>query len=87
MLHVVSDPESANFVICDLISHDQSVFSKILKIANSLKYRQGREKRIVDVNDAVLTIGSEKVRQLLLNVSVLDAYTCEKIEVKFKLEG
>lgn len=87
MMEVVSDPEAANFAICELIDRDQSVFSKILKIANSLEYRQGREMRIVEVNDAVLTIGSEKVRQLLLNASVLDAYTCEKIEAKFKLEG
>ncbi|MEK9773362.1 MAG: HDOD domain-containing protein [Opitutae bacterium] len=87
MMEVVSDPEAANFAICESISRDQSVFSKILKIANSLEYRQGREKRIVEVMDAVLTIGSDKVRQLLLNVSVLDTYTCEKIETKFKLEG
>lgn len=87
MMRVVSDPEAANFAICDLISKDQSVFAKILKIANSLEYRQGSHKRIVDVNEAVLVIGNEKIRQLLLNVSVLDAYTCEKIESKFKLEG
>ena len=44
----------------NIISMDQSVFSKILKVANSVEYRQGRTDRITDINDAVLRIGYRK---------------------------
>ena len=60
ILKMAANTEAANFALCSYISKDQSAFSKILKIANSVEYRQGRTDRITDINDAVLTIGAEK---------------------------
>ena len=87
MMKVVSDPSAASFALCDIISKDQSVYSKILKIANSTEYRQGQIDRITDINDAVLRIGSENVRRILLSTSVLDTFLSTDTEYKFKLEG
>ena len=57
MMKIISDPDAASYALCDIIRKDQSIFSKILKIANSVEYRQGRTDRITDINDAVLRIG------------------------------
>ncbi len=87
ILKMASNTEAANFALCSIISKDQSVFSKILKIANSFEYRQGRIDRITDINDAVLTIGSENVRRALLSTSVMDSFLSNDKNVKFQLEG
>jgi HD-like signal output (HDOD) protein len=87
ILKMAADADAANFALCNIISMDQSVFSKILKVANSVEYRQGRTDRITDINDAVLRIGSENVRRSLLNTSVMDSYLSNNKKVKFQLEG
>mgnify|MGYP002038542617 CR=1 FL=1 len=87
MVKIASDPESENSKLCSLISNDQSVFSKILKIANSVEYRQGNLHRISEANEAVLRIGSEKVRRIILSSSVLDVFASNDDEFTFKLEG
>ena len=74
MMEVVSDVNAASNALCDIIIKDQSIFSKVLKIANSVEYRQGRTDRITDMNDAVLRIGSDNVRKILLSTSVLDTF-------------
>jgi len=87
MMKIISDADAASFALCDIIRKDQSIFSKILKIANSVEYRQGRTDRITDMNDAVLRIGTENVRKTLLSTSVLDTFLYFEGEDRFKLEG
>ena len=87
MMKIISDADAASFALCDIIRKDQSIFSKILKIANSVEYRQGRTDRITDMNDAVLRIGTENVRKTLLSTSVLDTFLDREGEDRFKLEG
>jgi HD-like signal output (HDOD) protein len=87
MMRVISNTDTASFALCDIIRKDQSIFSKILKIANSVEYRQGRTERITDLNDAVLRIGTENVRKTLLATSVLDTFLDGDGEDRFKLEG
>ena len=87
MMKIISDADAASFALCDIIRKDQSIFSKILKIANSVEYRQGRADRITDINDAVLRIGTENVRKTLLSTSVLDTFLDGDEEDRFKLEG
>ena len=87
MMKIISDTNSSSFALCDIIRKDQSIFSKILKIANSVEYRQGRTDRITDMNDAVLRIGTENVRKTLLSTSVLDTFLYFEGEDRFKLEG
>lgn len=87
MMEVVSDVNAASNALCDIIIKDQSIFSKVLKVANSVEYRQGRTDRITDMNDAVLRIGSDNVRKILLSTSVLDTFLGSEGEDKFKLEG
>ena len=86
-MKIISDPDAASFALCDIIRKDQSIFSKILKIANSVEYRQGRTDRITDMNDAVLRIGTQNVRKTLLSTSVLDTFLDGDGEDRFKLEG
>jgi len=87
MMKIISDTNSSSFALCDIIRKDQSIFSKILKIANSVEYRQGRTDRITDMNDAVLRIGTENVRKTLLSTTVLDTFLDREGEDRFKLEG
>ena len=87
ILKMAANTEAANFALCSYISKDQSAFSKILKIANSVEYRQGRTDRITDINDAVLTIGAEKVKRSLMSISVMDSFLSNSKDFKFQLEG
>ena len=53
LLKIITDTDTALFAVRDIVRNDKSIFSKILKFANSVEYRQGTTERITSVTDAI----------------------------------
>ena len=72
MIGLVDNPQTSARDVSRLISTDQALTAKILKLANSAFYGFPRE--IATVNHAVVVLGFETVKSLGLSVSVLERF-------------
>ncbi|MEW6041530.1 MAG: HDOD domain-containing protein [Elusimicrobiota bacterium] len=73
MIELVDNPKTSASSLAKLISSDQALTAKILKLANSAYYGFPRE--ISTVNLAIVVLGFNTVKDMGLSVSVLDAFT------------
>lgn len=69
VMSVMNNPESSASDVAKLISHDPALASKILRLANSAFY--GRPRTVSSVNHAVVTLGFNTVRALMISASVI----------------
>jgi len=74
LMTIISDPNAALFAIKDVIQTDPSTYVQILKIANTVEYRGGQEKRIINLDEAMHKLGLEKVKQISQNISILKLF-------------
>ena len=69
--------------LAEILSNDQALCAKALRVANSAFFAQSR--RIYDIRDAVVLLGFDYIAQITLAASVLSAfgpiYTSEKFDV------
>ena len=72
MIGLIDNPQTSARDVSRLISTDQALTAKILKLANSAFYGFPRE--ISTVNHAVVVLGFETVKSLGLSVSVLERF-------------
>jgi HD-like signal output (HDOD) protein len=72
MIELVDNPKTSAGSLARLISADQSLTAKILKMANSAYYGFPRE--ISTVNIAIVVMGFNAVRDMGLSVSVFDRF-------------
>ena len=79
LMTIISDPNAALFAIRDVIKIDPSVYVQILKVANTVEYRGGQEKRIINLDEAMQKLGLEKIKQISQNISILKLFR----EIKF----
>lgn len=70
VLEKMSDPDVTAKQLHDIISRDQSLAARILKIANSTFY--GCSRNITRVSDAVVIIGFKTIKSLLLTSVLKD---------------
>lgn len=71
VLEMSEDPTTTAEAIAAAIKRDQALALKILKLANSSAYSLG--KKTTSVDQAVVRIGMDAIRQALLNIGVIDA--------------
>lgn len=72
LLSVIGDPASSARDVSKLISTDQALTAKILKVANSAFY--GFPRKIATIEFAVVILGYETVKNLALSVAVLKRF-------------
>jgi HD-like signal output (HDOD) protein len=72
MIELVDNPRTSAASLARLISTDQSLTAKILKLANSAYYGFPRE--ISTVNMAIVVMGFNAVRDMGLSLSVFDVF-------------
>jgi putative nucleotidyltransferase with HDIG domain len=72
MIELVDNPKTSASSLAKLISTDQALTAKILKLANSSYYGFPRE--ISTVNLAIVVLGFNTVKDMGLSVSVLDDF-------------
>jgi len=83
MIELVDNPKTSAQTLTSLISTDQALTAKILKLANSAYYGFPRE--IISVNLAVVVLGFNTVKDMGLSVSVLDAFKSNQDEGIFEM--
>ncbi len=86
LTNVLQNPDASTFAVEDVMTADQSMTMKILRVANTSFYRGGRE-RVTDANEAIGTLGFEKIRNVVLTTSVFKMFSGPSAEEKFSLEG
>ncbi len=72
LLRMALDEEVTVARIAGLIEKDQALTARVLSLANSSYYRRSRQ--IGTVRDAVVLVGAEAVRTLVLGMSVLGVF-------------
>lgn len=70
VLDLVQDPYVSMTALATTIGNDPSLSSKVLRTANSSFYAQSR--RIATINDALVVLGLNTVRTLVLGFSLVD---------------
>lgn len=73
LISLLGDPRSSARQVAQLISTDQALTAKILKVANSAFYGFPRE--IATVQLAIVVLGFEQVKNLSLSVAVLKRFS------------
>ncbi len=71
VVSLVQDEKTTAKSLGDLISYDQAISSRLLKVTNSAYYGLSRE--ISTVQHAIVVLGFEQVKSLSLGIAVFDA--------------
>ncbi len=72
MIELVDNPKTSAASLANLISTDQALTARILKMANSAYYGFSRE--IYTVNMAIVVMGFNAVKEMGLSLSVFDVF-------------
>ena len=86
LTNILQNPDSSTFAVEEVMTSDQTMTMKILRVANTSFYRGNRD-RVTDASEAVGTLGFEKIRNVILTTSVFKMFSGVKAEEKFSLEG
>lgn len=73
---IISNPRSTAADVASLIAEDQSAAAKVLKAANSPIY--GFRGRINTISQAIVFIGFEEVRNLIIAMAIIDMFKKSK---------
>jgi len=69
---LVSDPMASASRLGEIVNRDQSLVAKILSVANSPFY--GIVRRVSTVQFAIMILGFEQVRDIVIGISLLDSF-------------
>src|SRR6185295_19913442 len=72
VMQIVNDPHSSAEDVAKFISRDVALTSKVLRLANSAFY--GIPRTISSVNSAIVILGFNTIRSLVLSASVLKVF-------------
>jgi putative nucleotidyltransferase with HDIG domain len=81
VMQIVNDPHSSAEDVAKFISRDVALTSKVLRLANSAFY--GIPRTISSVNSAIVILGFNTIRSLVLSASVLKVFPAKPGLVKF----
>ena len=74
---ILENPNSSTMIVEDIVTADQCMASKILRVANTSLFRAGGD-RVSDVNQAIGNVGFDKVKDVVLNNSVFKLFKNDK---------
>jgi putative nucleotidyltransferase with HDIG domain len=72
IIAVINDDDAATDDLVKLISFDQAMAQRILRVANSVLF--GHSGQIRDIHQAVLFLGSSRIKTVALGMSLLDVF-------------
>ena len=79
---VLSNPNTSAFDIAAILQEDPAMSAKVLKLTNSAYYGLPRE--VESVKQAVVIVGLEAVKNLVLSASVFEAFSKEGMDKEFQ---
>jgi len=77
-ISIAEDERSAAMDLATVISSDQALTSKLLKLSNSAYY--GYARRISNVREAVILLGMRTVRSVAISSAIIDAFKVPELE-------
>ena len=72
IVSVVKDEDSSTQDLYKLISHDQALAEKVLRVANSAFF--GHSGEIKDIGQAIMFLGFDKIKSIAIGMSVMDVF-------------
>ena len=79
---VINDPKVSAGQIANILQEDPAMSVKVLKLTNSAFY--GLQREIESVKQAVVIVGLEAIKNLVLSASVLDMFKGKDIDQEFQ---
>ena len=79
---VINDPKVSAAQIAKILQEDPAMSVKVLKLTNSAFY--GLQREIESVKQAVVIVGLEAIKNLVLSASVLDMFKGKNIDQEFQ---
>jgi putative nucleotidyltransferase with HDIG domain len=73
---MVDSPHTTPEMLCKVIEKDQAIVTKLLRLVNSSFY--GMPSRVSSISDAVVLLGYNTLRNIVLTVSVMGAFSSSK---------
>lgn len=80
--NVINDPGASAGAIAGILAEDPAMSMKVLKLTNSAFYGLSRE--IESVKQAVVIVGMEAIKNLVLSASVLDMFRGKALDQDFQ---
>ncbi len=78
IIELADNPNATATELHRVISMDQALSSKILKLVNSAFY--GFPKKIENLNQAVVILGFKTIRSLALSISIIDMFSVKRVK-------
>jgi putative nucleotidyltransferase with HDIG domain len=79
---VINDPNVSAAHVASILSEDPAMSVKVLKLTNSAFYGLARE--VDSVKQAVVIVGMEAIKNLVLSASVLDMFKGKQIDQEYQ---
>ncbi len=79
---VLNNPNASAFDIAAILQEDAAISAKVLKMTNSAYY--GLTRAIESVRQAVVIIGLDSIKNLVLSASVFEMFAKDQIDAEFQ---
>ncbi|MFH1700058.1 MAG: HDOD domain-containing protein [Candidatus Zixiibacteriota bacterium] len=79
---VLNNPNTSAFDIAAILQEDPAISAKVLKLTNSAYY--GLAKEIESVRQAVVIVGLEAIKNLVLSASIFEAFSNCQLDKEFQ---
>ncbi len=79
---VINDPNASAAQVAAVLAEDPAMSVKVLKLTNSAFYGLARE--VESVRQAVVIVGMEAVKNLVLSASVLDMFKSDELDQEYQ---
>lgn len=79
---VLNNPNTSAFDIADILQEDPAISAKVLKLTNSAYY--GLAKEIESVRQAVVIVGLEAIKNLVLSASMFETFSNSDLDKEFQ---
>ncbi len=83
ILKITQNPRCSIDNVARVVKQDHAVSLKILKLANSTVYSRGEP--VDTVNKAIMRIGLTQIRQVVLNISVINQFNNEETGMRIRI--
>jgi putative nucleotidyltransferase with HDIG domain len=80
---MLKDGNSSTQSVREMMVSDPSMTMKILRVANNVYYR-GARSRVTDVEEAIGTLGFDKIHMVILTTAVFEAFSFSGKDLKFE---
>lgn len=81
IIKLTQNPDSTSFEIAGVISQDQVLASKVLRIANSAYY--GFPGKITTINHAIVVLGLNNIKNIVLSTAIMEKFASQGSALNF----